>query len=64
MLADLLLGHDQSRRIEVPGEQGEGAQFQLLVGDRRTYEERNFGELRERARELDIEGRSAMARTS
>jgi hypothetical protein len=31
-LADLLLGHGQSLRIEVPGEQGEGAEFRLLVG--------------------------------
>jgi hypothetical protein len=30
--------------------------------DRRTYEERNLEELRERARELDIEGRSAMGK--
>jgi hypothetical protein len=31
-LADLLLGHGQSLRIEVPGEQGEGAEFRLLAG--------------------------------
>jgi hypothetical protein len=31
-LADLLLGHGQSLRIEVPGEQGAGAEFRLLVG--------------------------------
>jgi hypothetical protein len=31
MLADLLLGHGQSLRIEVPGEQGEGAEFRLLA---------------------------------
>jgi hypothetical protein len=30
--------------------------------DRRTYEERNLEELRERARELDIEGRSSMTK--
>jgi hypothetical protein len=30
--------------------------------DRRTYEERSVEELRERARELDIEGRSAMTK--
>ena len=30
--------------------------------DRRTYEERNLEELRERARELDIEGRSVMGK--
>jgi len=30
--------------------------------DRHTYEERNLEELRERARELDIEGRSAMGK--
>jgi hypothetical protein len=30
--------------------------------DRRTYEERSIEELRERARELDIEGRSSMAK--
>jgi hypothetical protein len=30
--------------------------------DRRTYEERSIEELRERARELDIEGRSAMSK--
>jgi Rho termination factor, N-terminal domain len=30
--------------------------------DRRTYEERSVEELRERARELDIEGRSAMSK--
>jgi hypothetical protein len=30
--------------------------------DRRTYEERNLEELRERARELDIQGRSAMGK--
>ena len=30
--------------------------------DRRTYEERNLEELRERARELDIKGRSAMGK--
>jgi hypothetical protein len=30
--------------------------------DRRTYEDRNLEELRERARELDIEGRSAMTK--
>jgi hypothetical protein len=30
--------------------------------DRRTYEDRNLEELRERARELDIEGRSAMGK--
>jgi hypothetical protein len=30
--------------------------------DRRTYEERNLEELRERARELEIEGRSAMSK--
>jgi hypothetical protein len=49
----------RSLRIEVPGE---GAEFRLLVADRRTYEERNLEELRERARELDIEGRSAMGK--
>jgi SAM-dependent methyltransferase len=31
MLADLLLGHSQSLRIEVPGKQGEGAEFRLLA---------------------------------
>ncbi|HEV3498629.1 MAG TPA: Rho termination factor N-terminal domain-containing protein [Actinomycetes bacterium] len=30
--------------------------------DRRTYEERSIEELRERARELDIEGRSSMSK--
>jgi hypothetical protein len=30
--------------------------------DRRTYEERDLEELREGARELDIEGRSAMGK--
>jgi Rho termination factor, N-terminal domain len=30
--------------------------------DRRTYEDRSIEELRERARELDIEGRSAMSK--
>ena len=30
--------------------------------DRRTYEERSIEELRERARELDVEGRSAMSK--
>jgi hypothetical protein len=31
-LTELLLGHGQSLRIEVPGEQGEGAEFRLLAG--------------------------------
>jgi hypothetical protein len=31
-LADLLLGHSQSVRNEIPGEQGEGAEFRLLAG--------------------------------
>jgi hypothetical protein len=31
-LTELLLGHAQSLRIEVPGEQGKGAEFRLLVG--------------------------------
>ena len=30
--------------------------------DRRTYEERSIEELRDRARELEIEGRSAMSK--
>jgi hypothetical protein len=30
--------------------------------DRRTYEERSIEELRERARELEIEGRSSMTK--
>jgi Rho termination factor, N-terminal domain len=47
-----LRNHRQSRsaKNDAPGQ------------DRRSYEERNLEELRERARELDIEGRSAMSK--
>ena len=38
------------------------APTQERPADRRTYEERSVEELRERARELDIEGRSAMSK--
>ena len=51
-----LRGHRKSRsaRSQAPTED--------RPADRRTYEERSVEELRERARELDIEGRSAMAK--
>jgi hypothetical protein len=31
-LTDLLLGRGQSLRIEVPGEEGSGAEFRLMAG--------------------------------
>jgi hypothetical protein len=51
-----LRGHRKSRsaRSQAPTED--------RPADRRTYEERSVEELRERARELDIEGRSAMSK--
>jgi hypothetical protein len=51
-----LRGHRKSRSAKSQ------APTQDRPTDRRTYEERSVEELRERARELDIEGRSAMAK--
>jgi hypothetical protein len=51
-----LRGHRKSRSAKSQ------APTQDRPADRRTYEERSVEELRERARELDIEGRSAMAK--
>jgi Rho termination factor, N-terminal domain len=55
-LITALRNHRKSRsaKNDAPG-QNRGS-------DRRTYEERSLEELRERARELDIEGRSAMSK--
>jgi hypothetical protein len=51
-----LRGHRKSRSAKSQ------APTQDRPADRRTYEERSVEELRERARELDIEGRSAMSK--
>jgi hypothetical protein len=51
-----LRGHRKSRSAKSQ------APTQDRPADRRTYEERSIEELRERARELDIEGRSAMSK--
>jgi hypothetical protein len=51
-----LRNHRQSRSAK------NGAPKQDRAPDRRSYEERSLEELRERARELDIEGRSAMSK--
>jgi hypothetical protein len=51
-----LRGHRKSRSAKSQ------APAQDRPADRRTYEERSVEELRERARELDIEGRSAMSK--
>jgi hypothetical protein len=51
-----LRGHRQSRSTK------NDAPRENRAPDRRSYEERSLEELRERARELDIEGRSAMSK--
>jgi hypothetical protein len=51
-----LRNHRQSRSAK------NDAPKQDRAPDRRSYEERSLEELRERARELDIEGRSAMSK--
>ena len=51
-----LRNHRQSRSAK------NDAPEQDRAPDRRSYEERSLEELRERARELDIEGRSAMSK--
>src|SRR4029453_4171737 len=51
-----LRNHRQSRSAK------NDAPEQDRTPDRRSYEERSLEELRERARELDIEGRSAMSK--
>jgi hypothetical protein len=51
-----LRDHRQSRSAK------NDAPRQNRAPDRRTYEERSLEDLRERARELDIEGRSAMSK--
>jgi Rho termination factor, N-terminal domain len=51
-----LRNHRQSRSPK------DDAPKQDRTPDRRSYEERSLEELRERARELDIEGRSAMSK--
>jgi hypothetical protein len=51
-----LRNHRQSRSAK------NDAPKQNRAPDRRSYEERSLEELRERARELDIEGRSAMSK--
>jgi hypothetical protein len=51
-----LRGHRKSRSAKSQ------APTQDRPADRRTYEERSIEELRERARELDIEGRSSMTK--
>ena len=51
-----LRNHRQSRSAK------NGASKQDRAPDRRSYEERSLEELREQARELDIEGRSAMSK--
>ena len=50
----------EAPKAEAP--RAEAARRESSRPDRRTYEERSIEELRERARELDIEGRSTMSK--
>jgi hypothetical protein len=56
-----LRDHRQRRSAKNDAAQGQPPE-QERTPDRRTYEERNLEELRERARELEIEGRSTMSK--
>jgi phytoene/squalene synthetase len=50
-------------KVEAPtGETGKQNATQDTKPDRRGFEERSVGELRDRARELEIEGRSSMSK--
>jgi hypothetical protein len=62
--ADRVEGELEARKAEAPKPAAAKADSSKDKGqpDRRTYEERSIEELRERARELDIEGRSAMSK--
>ena len=67
--ADRVEGELEARKVEAPKVEApkpaaEKAESSKDKGqpDRRTYEERSIEELRERARELDIEGRSGMSK--
>ena len=62
--ADRVEGELEARKAETPKPAAEKAESSKDKGqpDRRTYEERSIEELRERARELDIEGRSGMSK--
>jgi hypothetical protein len=56
-----LRNHRRSRSARTRAPKGQQPQ-QDRTPDRRTYEERSIEELRERARELEIEGRSTMSK--
>jgi hypothetical protein len=56
-----LRNHRRSRSAKTEAPKGQPPQ-QDRTPDRRTYEERSIEELRERARELEIEGRSTMSK--
>jgi hypothetical protein len=56
-----LRNHRRSRSAKPEASKGQPSQ-QDRTPDRRTYEERSIEELRERARELEIEGRSTMSK--
>jgi hypothetical protein len=56
-----LRDHRRSRSAKTEGPKGQPPQ-QDRTPDRRAYEERSIEELRERARELEIEGRSTMSK--
>jgi hypothetical protein len=60
MSKDELIAALRNRRQSRPARND--APTQDRAPDRRSYEERSLEELRERARELDIEGRSSMSR--
>jgi Rho termination factor-like protein len=56
---------DAAQKVEPPkaeAPKAEPPEREAGRPDRRTYEERSIEELRERARELDIEGRSSMSK--
>jgi hypothetical protein len=56
-----LRNHRRSRSAKTEAPKGQPPQ-QDRTPDRRAYEERSIEELRERARELQIEGRSTMSK--
>jgi hypothetical protein len=62
--AERVEGELEARKAEAPKPAAAKADLSKDKGQpaRRTYEERSIEELRERARELDIEGRSAMSK--
>jgi hypothetical protein len=61
-LADLLLATVSRCGSRYRVSRVRGQSSDCWSADRRSYEERNLEELRERARELDIEGRPAMGK--